>query len=224
MFLEIHQIKKGFGSGDSRVEVLKGIDLDHYQEEISNNMLSKYQYMLAIPAGAVNEEQKLKSMFEMMLFEYAVKTDNEDAEKFSAWSLKTIDDGFYKSEEIICYGIEPDSRYIKARIPQNQAYISLSFAEKYNLGKGDTITLKEAYEDTTYDFKIAGIYNYQGALAVLLRYMMILEMTGWIPIYLPAWVYIRVFLIGVLSYLAVAVFEYRKIGKVPMDEALKNVE
>lgn len=28
MFLRIHQIKKGFGSGDSRVEVLKGIDLE----------------------------------------------------------------------------------------------------------------------------------------------------------------------------------------------------
>lgn len=28
MFLEIHHIKKGFGKGDSRVEVLKGIDLE----------------------------------------------------------------------------------------------------------------------------------------------------------------------------------------------------
>ena len=28
MFLEIRGIKKGFGAGDSRVEVLKGIDLD----------------------------------------------------------------------------------------------------------------------------------------------------------------------------------------------------
>ena len=30
--------------------------------------------------------------------------------------------------------------------------------------------------------------------------------------------------LGVLSYAAVAVLEYRKIGKVPMDEALKNAE
>ena len=28
MFLEIKQIKKSFGAGDSRVEVLKGIDLE----------------------------------------------------------------------------------------------------------------------------------------------------------------------------------------------------
>jgi len=28
MFLQIHDIKKGFGSGESRVEVLKGINLE----------------------------------------------------------------------------------------------------------------------------------------------------------------------------------------------------
>ena len=28
MFLEIKQIKKSFGMGDSRIEVLKGIDLE----------------------------------------------------------------------------------------------------------------------------------------------------------------------------------------------------
>ena len=27
MYLELHEIRKGFGSGDSRTEVLKGIDL-----------------------------------------------------------------------------------------------------------------------------------------------------------------------------------------------------
>lgn len=329
--------------------------LDHYQEEISGNMLSKYQYMLTIPPGTVNEDRKLNSMFNLMLFEYGVRTDNEDAEKFSVWSLKTIDDGFYKSEEITCYGIEPDSRYIKADIPEGQAFISLSFAEKYKLKKGDSFTLKEAYEDKTYDFKVAGIYNYLGALAVfmnrkdlnrklseeddyfcgyfseteitdiddkyigsvvdlsaltkisrqldrsmgdmmnlvngfavaiflvviyllskiiieknaqsismtkilgysnseisrlyliptsimvvlfylisipldykilafLLRYMMILEMTGWIPLYVPFRVYVKVFVTGIFSYMTVAAFEYRKIQKVPMDEALKNIE
>lgn len=32
MFLEIKQIKKSFGAGDSRVEVLKGIDLEIERE------------------------------------------------------------------------------------------------------------------------------------------------------------------------------------------------
>ena len=37
-------------------------------------------------------------------------------------------------------------------------------------------------------------------------------------------VYVEMIILGVLSYAVVALFEYRKIGKVPMDEALKNVE
>ena len=32
------------------------------------------------------------------------------------------------------------------------------------------------------------------------------------------------FLVGFITYVAVALLEYRKIRKVPMDEALKNVE
>lgn len=32
-FLTIHQVKKGFGEGDSRVEVLKGIDLEVHRGE-----------------------------------------------------------------------------------------------------------------------------------------------------------------------------------------------
>ena len=35
---------------------------------------------------------------------------------------------------------------------------------------------------------------------------------------------VKMFLIGIISYAAVALLEYRKIRKVPMDEALKNVE
>jgi putative ABC transport system permease protein len=32
------------------------------------------------------------------------------------------------------------------------------------------------------------------------------------------------FVYGIVTYAIVAVLEYRKIGKVPMEEALKNVE
>ena len=39
------------------------------------------------------------------------RTDNEDAEEFSAYSLNTLP-GKYKSEEVLLYGIEPDSRYV----------------------------------------------------------------------------------------------------------------
>ena len=50
------------------------------------------------------------------------------------------------------------------------------------------------------------------------------EMTGWIPYYLPRKIYIQIIVMGILTYAVVAVLEYQKIRKVPMDEALKNVE
>lgn len=329
--------------------------LTHYQEELSTNMLSNYQYMLTIPAGDTIKDQNVWSLLNMMVFSYSVETDNVDAEKFSIRTMKTISDGFYKSEEINCYGVEPDSKYFKASIPEGEAFVSVGFSEKYELKKGDRITLKEAYEDKTYDFKVAGIYNYRGSLslfmnrkemnklfgeeddffcgyfsdteitdidrkyigtvidiealtkisrqldrsmggmmnlvnvfavaiflvviylltkiiiekngrsislakilgyhnreigslyllptslmvilfflvsipldykflAVLFRYMMIREMTGWMALYVPEPVYVKVFAIGVLSYLAVAVLEYIKISKVPMDEVLRDTE
>lgn len=37
-------------------------------------------------------------------------------------------------------------------------------------------------------------------------------------------VYIKMFLLGLATYGLVAIIEYRRIRKVPMDEALKNVE
>ena len=66
-------------------------------------MLCSYQYILQVPLDAMNEDRKLESLFSMMLFQREVETDNEDAEKFSAYSLKTVD-GKYKSEEILLYG------------------------------------------------------------------------------------------------------------------------
>lgn len=54
--------------------------------------------------------------------------------------------------------------------------------------------------------------------------MIVSEMTGWIPYYLPRKIYIQMIIMGIVTYAVVAVLEYQKIRKVPMDEALKNVE
>lgn len=37
-------------------------------------------------------------------------------------------------------------------------------------------------------------------------------------------IYVKMFVIGFLTYGVVALLEYHRIKKVPMDEALKNVE
>lgn len=58
----------------------------------------------------------------------------------------------------------------------------------------------------------------------LFRIIMMQSMTGWIPCTIGAAVYEKMLLIGILTYAVVAAFEYRKIRKVPMGAALKNVE
>ena len=58
----------------------------------------------------------------------------------------------------------------------------------------------------------------------LFRAIMITSITGWIPLYMDPVIYVKMFVLGFGTYLIVALLEYRKIKKVPMDEALKNIE
>ena len=170
--------------------------LSHYQLEIQDNMLAKYQYMLQVPVSAVSGN-KFEGLISLLEFYMDSETKNEDAEKFSAYSLNTLP-GKYKSEEVLLYGIEPDSKYVKINFDDTQdkiesgnteekknegktdkpadeikkgntgVYISKAYADKFLLHEGDTITLKEKYEKDEYSFKIAGIYDYTAALCVFM--------------------------------------------------------
>ena len=326
--------------------------LSHYQVEIQNGLLAKYQYLLEAPVSAAsgNELDRLISMLE---FSAGTKTDNPDAEEFSAYSLDTLP-GKYKTEEIMLYGVEPDSDYVKADT-KDGVYISSAYADKFQIKKGDMIKLKEKYEKDTYSFKVKGIYQYSGALCVFMdqqklnktfdlgtdyysgyfsktkitdidekyigsvidlsaltkvsrqldvsmgnmmglvngfavaiflvliyllskiiieknaqsismakilgytngeigrlyilstsivvilclllsfpieetfmkiifREMMLASISGWITLWIDPMIYVEMFVIGAVTYAVVAALEYRKIQKVPMDEALKNVE
>jgi len=53
---------------------------------------------------------------------------------------------------------------------------------------------------------------------------MMVEFTGWLPIYISAKTYVEIFLIGIISYLLIERILYKRIQKIPMDQALKNVE
>ena len=141
--------------------------LDHYQMEIQENMLAKYQYILSVPASAYsgNKEDAMNSLLE---YYTDIRTDNKDAEKFSAYSLNTMP-GKYKSEEIAFYGVEPDSRYIQADLSGDGVYISSAYADKFRIKEGDTITLKEKYEKDEYSFKVDGIYDYAASLCVFME-------------------------------------------------------
>lgn len=139
--------------------------LSHYQQDIQSNMLAKYQYMLEVPVSAMSGN-KLDSMLELLQFSYGTKTENEDAEAFSAYSLETLPSK-YKTDEVILYGIKPDSKYIDADL-EDGVYISSAYAEKFLLKPGDSITLKEKYEKTKYTFKVKGIYKYSGGICVFM--------------------------------------------------------
>ena len=139
--------------------------LDHYQLEIQNNMLAKYQYMLSMPVSVMDGSNKLESMLDMLLFAHDAETD-EDAEEFSAYSLNTLPTK-YKSEEVTLYGVHDDSKYIDVDFSDG-VYISKAYADKFLLKPGDSITLKEKYEDDEYTFKISGIYDYNGSLCIFM--------------------------------------------------------
>ena len=353
--------------------------LSHYQVEIQNNMLAKYQYMLQVPVSAVSGN-KFDGLISLLEFYMDSRTDNEDAEEFSAYSLNTLP-GKYKSEEVLLYWIEPDSRYVtidfnntkdkkdeagnkekadnkntaNAEKESAAVYISSAYADKFLLHVGDTITLKEKYEKEKYSFKIAGVYDYTAALCVfmprselndifdlgedyysgyfsdteltdiksqyigsvvdldaltkisrqldvsmgsmmgmvngfaimiymvlvyllskiiieknaqsismvkilgytngeisklyimstslvvvfclllslpletvimkvLFREMMLSSISGWITLWIDPMIYVQMFAAGIITYGIVALLEFRRVKKVPMDEALKNVE
>ena len=95
--------------------------MDHYQEEITGNMIAEYQYMLNMPVSEMDSRYKLKGMLSLLKFAKEVETDNPDAEKFSAYTLRTMDEN-YMLEDILFYGIEPDSR-VKASASETAGVI-----------------------------------------------------------------------------------------------------
>lgn len=326
--------------------------LAHYQTEIQENMLANYQYMLQVPMGAMTGS-KLEELLNLLTFYAEVRTDNETAEKFSAYALNTLP-GKYKSEEVLLYGVEKDSKYVTADLGDG-VYISSAYADKFRIRPGDTITLKEKYEKDEYSFTVDGIYDYTAGLCifmsrdklnetfdleddyysgyfsdtpitdirkkyigsvvdldaltkisrqldvsmgsmmgmvngfaimiymvliyllskiiieknaqsismvkilgytnweisrlyilsttivvvicllvslpveravmeVLFREMMLSSISGWITMWVDPMIYVQMFGAGLVTYAVVALLEFRKIKKVPMDEALKNVE
>jgi putative ABC transport system permease protein len=61
-------------------------------------------------------------------------------------------------------------------------------------------------------------------MTVIFRQVMLESMSGWIKFYVNGAIFVKMFVLGSVTYSIVAVLEMRKIRRVPMDEALKNVE
>lgn len=119
--------------------------LDNYQQEITSNLLADHQYLLKAQ----------------------VETENKDAEKFSATTLKTIE-GSLKSEEITVYGIAKNSKYVDLPLGDNEVYISNAYSEKHGISAGDEITLREQFGSKEYKCRVGGIYYYPSTLTVFM--------------------------------------------------------
>lgn len=129
--------------------------LNYYKENASDMMFSKYQYILkSYESDSGN----------------TVSTENEDAEPFCMKTLQRKSDAV--DEDISVYGIADNSRYINIEdlrsLKNDEVYISNSFAEKYGVSVGDTVTLDEKYEYKQYTFKVAGLYEKSLGLSVFM--------------------------------------------------------
>lgn len=120
--------------------------LNDYGDEIIDNMICRYQYVLKTP----------------------VDTQIDGAERYLMTSLKTTVEKS-KADEVSVYGIQDDSDYLNTDFPSDGVYASEGYLDKYGLSVGDVITLKEKYSDKTYDFKIKGTYNYPAGLAIFMN-------------------------------------------------------
>lgn len=50
------------------------------------------------------------------------------------------------------------------------------------------------------------------------------QFSGWLPYYVPEITFVKMFAAGVIAYALVAFFQIRKVKRIPMTDALKNVE
>ena len=129
--------------------------LKYYQNHMEDLMFAKYQYVLKSYQDTAGN---------------VITTDNPDAEKFAMKALLQKSDML--DEEVSVYGVSDDSQYVKIadldHLDEKEIYISQSFAEKYRLGAGDTITLNEKYEEKQYKFKIKGTYDQCQNIAVFM--------------------------------------------------------
>lgn len=138
--------------------------LSHYADRAPDMMFAEYQYMLM---GNKDDDGNI------------IETSEKSAEKFSSKSLmypKNIASGFKGmgsggDESVTVYGIVDDSDYIKlgSDIGKDGVYISSAMKSKFEIAQGDTLKLNEEYENKSYEFKVEGVVDYDGGVAVFMK-------------------------------------------------------
>lgn len=62
------------------------------------------------------------------------------------------------------------------------------------------------------------------SIKVIYRAMLIDMLSGWMPIYMAPWIFPLMFVLSFACYLVISLLQMKRIKRIPMDEALKNVE
>ena len=128
--------------------IMLGPMLTHYQNEITDKLIAKHQYVLKALVGV----------------------DDNAAEKYCVKTLATIE-GRLKSEDVLVYGVKDNSIYADintASLKDNEVYITNGYADKFRIKKGDKITLKEKYDDNEYEFTVKDMYDYPSSFAIFM--------------------------------------------------------
>ena len=69
---------------------------------------------------------------------------------------------------------------------------------------------------------LASLYLSRVVIDAIYR-AMLADFSGWLTFYMPSTIYIKMFVMTMITYFVVSITQMRRIKKVPMDEALKNV-
>lgn len=129
--------------------------LEYYKDNAADMMFAKYQYILR---SYEDEDGDV------------IETKNRDAEAFGMGSLQITRDEF--TEEVSVYGVSDGSSYVKIgdlqTLSEREIYVSEPFADKYGIKEGDTVTLDEKYENNSYEFEVAGVYEKCQSIAVFM--------------------------------------------------------
>ncbi len=120
--------------------------VEDYTARVNETKIASYQYIL--------KDQ--------------IKTEIEGAEKYCVTSLDTMYND-YLTDSVGVYGINKNSQYVKAEIPEGKVLLSNGMMDKYGLKIGDTVDLKEPYGSKVYSFNIAGEYQYDAAISVFMN-------------------------------------------------------
>ncbi|HHT25448.1 MAG TPA: ABC transporter permease [Clostridiaceae bacterium] len=115
--------------------------LENHQQEVLNNQICAYQYILRMP----------------------VETTDEQAEKFAVQSLELGE------ITVQVLGIEEDSQFlpeVSQGLQTREAIFSNGLTSKYGMEEGDQLELSKKYTDETYSFELGDTVYYPAGFTI----------------------------------------------------------